>query len=196
MGHPLEEDSRSIVIRRFPREPVLALGNRQLRDEVLHTFYSRNRFLIRQTDNLDLKSHSLFLTSELEKWTPKWNMAASIMHLEIHFNARLVQGGKHTSDFIFRRSAEGVLRIEHHTEIEDACMCFDRCMMDYLRRTFLAKNRESKHLVKEISDVIVTRLLRLGMDEGMVATGNKFRPKGLTCAKCGKEQLRMLENGL
>lgn len=190
------EDSRRVVIRRFPREPVLALGNRQLRDEVLSTFYSGNRFLIRQTDNPELQTYSLFLPPALELWTPKWNMAASLTHMEVHFNARLSFGGKHTSDFVLRRFANGTLQIEHHTEIDAYCMCFDERVAGDLHRIVSVEARESRDLVYEIGAVIRERRERLQADEGMVQTGYRFRPKGLSCEECEREHLRMLEDGL
>ncbi|KAK3051177.1 hypothetical protein LTR09_007573 [Extremus antarcticus] len=193
---PHKGHTNGIVVRRFPREPTLALGNRQLRDEVLSTFYSKNKFLIRQTDNVDLKSHSLFLPEELQNWTPKWNMAASLMYIEVHFNARLLVGGKQTSEFVLRRSADGELRLTHRTEIEEYCMCFDQRMGRHLSALYEVKARPSGDLVYEIGGLIRRRGKQLEADEGMQGNGNKFRPKGLDCVDCGKAHLRMLENGL
>ncbi|KAK5163204.1 uncharacterized protein LTR77_010790 [Saxophila tyrrhenica] len=192
---PHTSSSSSIVIKRFPREPLLALGCRQLRDEVLSTFYSRNRFVIRQTDNLDLKAHSLFWPSELKGWTPKWGMAGSLTQVEVVFNARLPGGGKGTSAFVLKRAGDGVVRFEHRTEVEEWCMCFDKRLLKTLRSEH-GEMAGAKDLVLVVEALIQRRKECLEADESMVGTGNKFRPKGLECEACGKEVVRILENGL
>jgi hypothetical protein len=91
-------------LRRFPREPVLALANQQLRKELLSIFYGANKFLIRQTEHQDLKSHSLFFSEELKSWAPKADLAACLTHMEVQFTARLLVGGKQTINYVIRNS--------------------------------------------------------------------------------------------
>lgn len=186
----------NIVLRRFPREPVLALGNRQLRDEVLSTFYSKNRFVVRQTDHVDLKRHSLLRATELQRWTPKWNMAASLTHIEVHFTVCLSVGEKRTSNFILRRVTDGIVRVAHETDTEEYCTCFDERVGRELGATMSAEGRECRDLVQQLGEMMRVRRERLESDSSFIKVGDKFRTKGLSCPECGKKHLRLLEAGL
>lgn len=190
------DNQNRIVVRRFPREPVLALGSLQLRKEVLSIFYGANRFIIRPTDVVDLQNCSLFFHNQLEKWTPKWDMADCIAHIEIRFNVRLPAGGKDTSNWTLRRLPDGKVEVSHQSAVKDFCMCFDeKMLMDYDLR--LKGGRFGmKDLISAASDLMGYRADRLGNDPSLVANGMKFRPIGLKCSGCGKDHLRVLELGL
>lgn len=190
-------DNRNrIVVRRFPREPVLALGSLQLRKEVLSIFYGANRFVIRPTDMVDLQKCSLFFHTELEKWTPKWSMADCIAHIEIRFNVRLPAGGKDTSNWTLRRLSDGKVQVSHHSSVTEFCMCFDAAMMSDYQTWLQGSEDGSKDLISAASDLMAYRADRLNNDPSLVSNGMKFRPIGLKCSKCGKDNLRVLERGL
>ncbi|KAK3697966.1 hypothetical protein LTR37_017190 [Vermiconidia calcicola] len=188
--------SSSEKVRRFPREPVLALGCRQLQREVLSIFYGENKFIFRQSEAPKSTNLVMTCTETIQKWSP--TMADCLAHFGIHFIIRPLHGGKKTINYELCKLVDGRLRISNNVESQHYCTCFDKHMLE-AERLSIASGRVCRNLIYEAKQLISKRANKLQHDSTMEpspGSSTSFRPWTLKCNDCGLEHLRMLESGL
>ena len=187
------------IIRRFPREPGLALGCRQLQHEVLAIFYGKNKFVFRQTE--DQKSNNLIMTRAemILTWSPSLDFAKTLTRVDVHFNVQTVIGRKESIEYELRKLADGRVRLMNNADCDLYCFlyctCFDVCFLrDFTRE--LRGDQACENLIKVAAKLVATRVKELHHDDSMVNNGSEFRPIRRTCSFCDLETLKTLESGL
>ncbi|KAK5138424.1 hypothetical protein LTR08_000010 [Meristemomyces frigidus] len=123
---PVHKLGQRKVLRRYPREPKLALVNHQLRHEVLSVFYGANLIVFRRSEGELLQSFNMTVASWLTAWhcgcTPA--VSAYLRYVELQFTV-------YTNDGDFRlsyeliKSAEGHIDVTHNLADTEYCCCLE-----------------------------------------------------------------------
>ena len=187
--------------KRFPREPTLALVSRQLMREVLSIFYSENTFVFRRNDEERFRDLIMTRAPMIKKWTPQHNLADSLRSVEVHFTiyGAATGGSKETIVYSLRRLADGSLEVYNNTQAvaPDNCKCFDHTFMLESKKRLEGQTPFDNLLVAAAElPVCRTERLMLDPDISMPFATLLYRPKKMTCERCGLKTLRALESGL
>ena len=185
----------SEVTRRFPREPSLVLGCRQLQNEVLSLFYSENTFIFRPSNKEPLEDLLMTQPDMMAKWQPRSVLANALGHLEVHFQVRGLQEGIQVVKYMFRKFADGSLGATSNTSDLNCCTCFEDDVLQSFRSIspcgFVREN-----LVVEAKTLVAMRMQKLQEDESMIADKTSFHPPRGKCTYCGLWHFLELDIGM
>lgn len=181
------------VLRRYPPEPEVALVNRQLRHEVLSSFYATNVLIFRRSEEELLQNLSMTDPNWLTKWYRDCTPALSnhLRHIELRLGAR-GSVGPSTLTYKLKKSAEGQIDVTHDLAKTGYCPCLEDeaiaevgaqmlGVSDLVRvATILTRKRKAKLLALAKQD---------HEEDGM------FKMPTATCLYCRKKHLKHVSGG-
>ena len=129
------------TIKRFPREPALAMVCRQAMNEILSVFYRENTFVFQRRDDEHFRDLIMTHSRMMEKWTPHYGLSASLSRIKVHFLVHTRPSGKETMTYTFRRLEGTPLQVSSNepTVAVDSCTCFDRKFLGTLEQKLALK---------------------------------------------------------
>lgn len=192
---------QSQTIRRFPREPVIAAVNKQLRREVLSIFYGTNHFVMEKNACSLFNSLSMTNPAAVQKWNPRPDLANFLSSIDIRYNVMPRPYSMSSVIYMLRRLANGVVtvdvKIERWTgkktaEPVDACLCKEVEVIDAVREAYQGKDTD----LAEMSLAVMKKRLLLMFGNPSTDKSNNYHPSDMTCARCKKDTLEIVYSGL
>lgn len=175
-------------LKRFPREPALALACRQLRREAASLFYAENAFVFAQAalvnDYLPGDEQPMTCAAALTRWMRASTGTAALGRMELRFGGtgKADEYGWQPVGYVFRRRADG--RVELSVELAKAtrCVCYDRKLRARFVETVLPLTGEDGRRPVAMKDAVVA--LAAGRGAELKATAQKASV--VRCRECGK----------
>lgn len=192
---------RAHEIRRLPLEPSMALVCRKLQQEVLSLFYSENKFVFHRSEHPKLSGMANYLSmtrdESITKWTPKFGVADSLRHVEVHFKARDPTFRAFSVAYTVSKLSNEKFCVSNNVDSNEYCTCFEKRVLQRLRSD-LESDDHSKNLVQLAARLSLDRRAALQEDVSMSADFPYmiYRPVRGTCNDCGLEHLREIASGL
>lgn len=168
-------------IKRFPREPTLALVCKQLRSEAASLFYAENTFVFSSSSGaVHSYSHLMTSTKTISRWMRASTSTAALTRVELRLGDRtsLNAAARESVKYVFRRLADGSLEIA----LEPGalrCVCFDEKFCAKHLRDVLNGGSEADNLLKAVMALVDKRsALGLGTTRPVASRAE--------CRDCGK----------
>ena len=177
-------------IRRFPREPTLALVCRQLRDEACSFFYAENSFVFAASTgkscNADL--YPMTATKQMARWMSASSATAALTRMELRLGDPGANGlyGRQRVTYVLRRLADGKTDVEVEVGEAARCVCWEKeAVMDGVREETAKRESGGGNLVQDAMVLVAKRNAALEGDVQELDWQN--------CAECGKSAWRRVD---
>lgn len=123
------------AVKRFPREPALALVCKQLRREATSLFYAENTFIFASSAGAQSsRAQSMTKPTNLDRWMMASTLTSSLTHIELRLGDRNSMNAsiREAVKYIFRGLPDGSLDIQMDP-MTWRCTCFDRNFYEEVR---------------------------------------------------------------
>ena len=192
--HPHQGINGKPEIKRFPREPTLALVNRQLHLEACSFFYAENTFIFASRDRYvtDFPDPeippSLTSPTALVQWMDASAATRSLRKIELHLGpvGSLFDYSYRTSPkYTFLRKADGGTEVELQSDYQNMCMCLEKEICADAQPAMVAKHCGGQSLLLAAKVLVVRRIDTL--------RELKLERSGKVCERCGELGFRRVE---
>ncbi|EME79802.1 uncharacterized protein MYCFIDRAFT_199457 [Pseudocercospora fijiensis CIRAD86] len=195
---------RSQVVRRFPREPVVAAVNKQLRREVLSIFYGTNQFVMEKNACDLYKNLSMTHPGSVQKWSPRPDLAnfLSSVDLRYHVMPRPLPYGMGSVVYTLRRLADGRVTIDVKAEWPgggkkgpealEACLCKEIDTVGAVRDSMQGKDTD----LAQVSLAVMRKRLETIFGDPSIEKTPNHHPGEVTCSRCKKDTFEIVYSGL
>lgn len=186
----LGESGRGVVriYRRYPQEPILALVNRQLRHEVLSTFYGINKFIFRKSRELDIGDLSAMTSPRtMLIWDPHGTSTRYLRNLQLKLEHARSALGSVKQSYTLRKTPDNKIKITHKLADPEYCQCVENVCIETVMK-MIEDGTLKEDLVRVAAEVMRLRTAKLSalarkLEEGM------FWMPGVLCGSCGRASL-------
>jgi hypothetical protein len=195
---------RTTIIRRFPREPVLASVNKQLRREVLSIFYGTNTFIFEKNACSMFNDYSMLNPAIIDRWKPRQGLATYVTHIDLSFNALprtffliqiVYQLRRLPSDIVNINVSFGSTTAQKRKKIVEAeplCICQENDLIAPLNHQPMDRDQD---LVGFAAQLI--RMRNLAIFGGPTRKKNGVVcPDKETCERCSRSTFEILYSGM
>lgn len=177
------------VVKRFPREPTLALVCKQLRNEASSLFYAENTFVFATGATLlgGAFVQSMTTTRSLTDWMTASSFTKSLSCIELCLGRK---GGpdayaREGIKYVFRRLADGSTEVRQDLESVARCTCLDTKLLTETIPEIAAKNALGAENLLHAAIALVAK--RNAMFRGIMHVADSEDCKG--CEKPGWRRL-------
>ncbi|KAF7198412.1 hypothetical protein HII31_00151 [Pseudocercospora fuligena] len=192
---------RSQVVRRFPREPLVASVNKQLRREVLSIFYGTNQFIMEKNACNLFNNLSMTNPVSVQKWNPKPHLANFLSSIDIRYHVMPRPYSMSSIIYMLRRLADGQVTIDvkaerpggkKGAEVLEACLCSEIDIIGAVRESLQGTDTD----LAQVSLAVMRKRLEKIFGDPSIEKTNNFHPPEVTCTRCKKDTFEIVYSGL
>lgn len=189
---------RGTIVRRFPREPIVASVNRQVRREVLSIFYGDNHFIFQKNGFSGNGGFRLTDPVIMRQWRSR-AVSKHLSHLDLRFTTIARPFRTMSVAYKLHRLPDNRITIEVKAEkaigksvaaISQPCLCDEKDVISAMKTMDCGGD-----VVRMAMELTTKRNEKLFGEADILRGANRtFSPEQRTCEKCDKLKFETLWN--